>query len=344
MYHLTREQSIAKMNDYGGLGIPFLFIIDFSGEMPIVLGRHEILDNEICFDFNGIRNCEPPYLESAPDFLFEGFPIHYAHYKRAFDVVMRNFIWGNSFLLNLTFPTPVLTDMDFRRIFAFSNAKYRLYIKNQLVVFSPESFVRIDGDLISSFPMKGTIDASISNARQVILDDPKETAEHITIVDLVRNDIGMIADHVHVRRFRYIDTLETSEKTLLQVSSEVCGLLHGDFRKHIGTLLFRMLPAGSISGAPKKKTVEIIREAEGYNRGYYTGVCGWFDGVNLDSGVMIRYLERTPDGTILFKSGGGLTVYSDPVSEYQELIDKVYVPFSRDSQSITPPILESSLS
>ena len=85
-----------------------------------------------------------------------------------------------------------------------------------------------------------------------------------------------------------------------------------------------MLPAGSISGAPKKKTVEIITEAEGYDRGYYTGVFGCFDGENLDSAVMIRFIEKQESGELLFKSGGGLTVYSDPDSEYREMIDKVY--------------------
>ncbi len=164
-------------------------------------------------------------------------------------------------------------------------------------------------------------------------DGAKETAEHITIVDLIRNDIGMIANHVRVRRFRFIDTLVTSEKTLLQVSSEVCGLMRGDFRKSLGTLLFKMLPAGSITGAPKKKTVEIITDIEGYDRGYYTGVFGCYDGKNLESAVMIRFIEKLDSGDLYFKSGGGLTIYSDPKSEYQELVDKVYVPFSRNNKS-----------
>jgi len=86
-----------------------------------------------------------------------------------------------------------------------------------------------------------------------------------------------------------------------------------------------LLPAGSVTGAPKKKTVEIIRETENYDRGYYTGICGYFDGSRLDSGVMIRFIEKNENGTI-FKSGGGLTVYSDPEREYREMIDKVYVP------------------
>jgi len=86
-----------------------------------------------------------------------------------------------------------------------------------------------------------------------------------------------------------------------------------------------LLPAGSITGAPKKKTVEIIKEVENYARGYYTGVFGCFDGQNLDCAVMIRYLEKI-GAQIFYKSGGGITTYSDVKSEYRELIDKVYVP------------------
>ena len=88
-----------------------------------------------------------------------------------------------------------------------------------------------------------------------------------------------------------------------------------------------MLPAGSISGAPKKKTLEIIEEAEGYDRGFFTGVFGYFDGRNLDSAVMIRFIERQGD-QLVFKSGGGVTSFSECKQEYVELIDKVYVPIT----------------
>ena len=86
-----------------------------------------------------------------------------------------------------------------------------------------------------------------------------------------------------------------------------------------------LLPAGSILGAPKPKTLEIILEAENYDRGFYTGVCGWFDGVNLDSCVMIRFIEKE-SGKLYFKSGGGITHLSNFADEYQEMKNKIYVP------------------
>ena len=88
------------------------------------------------------------------------------------------------------------------------------------------------------------------------------------------------------------------------------------------------MPAGSISGAPKEKTVQIIQQAENQPRGYYTGVFGIFDGESLQSAVAIRFIEQTDNG-LVFRSGGGITVQSDVQEEYRELIQKVYVPLQR---------------
>ena len=173
--------------------------------------------------------------------------------------------------------------------------------------------------------MKGTMDAALPDAEQKLLNSEKELAEHYTIVDLIRNDLSMVAKNVKVDRFRFIDKLKTNRGGLLQMSSEISGELPENYHEIIGEILIKMLPAGSISGAPKKKTIEIIREAEQYKRGYYTGIFGIFDGENIDSGVMIRYIEQKPDG-LIYKSGGGITAKSNVDEEYQELIDKIYIP------------------
>ena len=91
--------------------------------------------------------------------------------------------------------------------------------------------------------------------------------------------------------------------------------------------IFDMLPAGSVTGAPKVKTLDIIKNAENYDRGFYTGVAGFFDGKELDSCVLIRYVEKN-NGDLIYKSGGGITSQSILEEEYQELIDKIYVPVS----------------
>jgi para-aminobenzoate synthetase component 1 len=84
-----------------------------------------------------------------------------------------------------------------------------------------------------------------------------------------------------------------------------------------------------VTGAPKRRTVEIIREAEGGPRGFYTGVFGVFDGEVLDTCVLIRYIEQSAGG-LVFRSGGGITHASDPAMEYDEMIRKVYVPLVRN--------------
>jgi para-aminobenzoate synthetase component I len=149
-------------------------------------------------------------------------------------------------------------------------------------------------------------------------------AEHIMIVDLLRNDLGMVARDIKVERFRYIDKIVAGDRKLLQVSSEITGRLEDNWQSRLGDIIATLLPAGSISGTPKHSTVQIIEDVEKYDRGYFTGIFGIFDGQSLDTGVMIRYVENI-DGTLIYKSGGGITLDSDPTAEYQEMIDKVYL-------------------
>ncbi len=359
------------MNHLGERSVPFLFVIDYEMTAPAVipldeLGRYDIdvsIEGTcssssapgVVADVEGagetvVRPVQPDR-SNAPardgsvlppiHFDLDPRPPSYERYLEAFQTVHRRFVSGETYLANLTFATPLGGDYALRDIYDCSRARYQLRFEDKFVVFSPESFVKIEDNRIASFPMKGTIDADIPNADAVILADEKETAEHVTIVDLIRNDIGMIAELVRVHRFRYIDRIETSGKTLLQVSSEITGFLTEDWPVQVGTIITRMLPAGSICGAPKRRTVEIIREAEPEPRGYYTGIFGVFDGEKLDSGVMIRFIERTDQGRLRYRSGGGLTIYSDPQKEYEELIDKIYVPVTRDDTIRKRPVSSS---
>jgi para-aminobenzoate synthetase component 1 len=311
------------MNHYGERGEPFLFLIDYSMMMPEVhrLGRIP----------QGIRFSTPLHPDNCQskkrkrDFQWKRKPVSSDIYMTAFNNVQRNIKLGNSYLLNLTFPTKIRTDLTLGEIYDFSFAKYKLLYHDQFVLFSPETFVKIAGGKISSNPMKGTIDDSLNDAENTILNDEKEMAEHNTIVDLIRNDLSMMSDNVQVTRYRYTDRIETAEKTLLQVSSEISGDLPSDHLSHLGDIVFSMLPAGSVTGAPKKETVRIIAESENYERGWYTGVFGVFNGKELDSCVMIRFIEKRGE-ELIFKSGGGITWLSDPVKEYEELIAKANVP------------------
>jgi para-aminobenzoate synthetase component I len=175
--------------------------------------------------------------------------------------------------------------------------------------------------------MKGTIDASIVNAQARILGDIKEMAEHTMVVDLLRNDLGIVGSKVRVEKFRYVEKINAGNKKLFQVSSKISANLQNNWHENIGDILTSLLPAGSITGTPKKKTIEILNKVEEYDRGFYTGIFGVFDGVNLDSSVMIRFIEKDKNAELFYKSGGGITCDSNVELEYQELLDKIYLPF-----------------
>lgn len=316
---------IKQINQFGQQSIPFLLIIDFEIKRPIIYPIFN-LPTDILFQTTIYKNSTIT-TKTTTDFKFKKFPVNFRIYKKAFDKIQDNIRAGNTYLLNLTFPTKIETNLSLKEIFLLSKAKYKLLFNDHFVVFSPETFIRIFGGKIYSYPMKGTIDANIPNAREVILNDVKETAEHNTIVDLIRNDLSIVSNNVTVEKYRYIDELVTNDKRLLQVSSVISGDLSENYKEILGDIIFSLLPAGSISGAPKKKTVRIIKDTESYERGYYTGIMGYFDGENFDSAVMIRFIEKKNE-CLIYKSGGGITYLSDPGSEYEELIKKVYVPIN----------------
>ncbi len=324
MTYSSREQAFKAMNELGQAKVPFLFIIDFEMNMPIVVPIEDLPQHDILFDINGYRNFSFQG-EKPEEVKITKLPISYEAYLPSYKIVKENLNYGNSFLVNLTRKTEITLDQSLKAVFYQSKAKYKLLLNNQFLVFSPEIFVKIKKGIISSYPMKGTIDKSVPEAEAKILNDPKEMAEHVTIVDLIRNDLSRVANKVEVKKFRYIDEIKTQDKTLLQVSSQITGELLPDNQLLIGEILSQLLPAGSVSGAPKAKTMEIIKSSEREDRGYFTGVFGYFNGRDLDSGVMIRYIEKT-NGKYYFRSGGGITVNSQPQSEYREMIDKVYVP------------------
>lgn len=301
--------------------------MNFDGSEASLFEPHELEEQSIRIDFPGYKTKDKLLVRDDSNFnsKIRTRPQSFEEYLLSFRKVQDHLMYGNTFLTNLTASTTMDIDLSMDAIYEKAKAKYKIKFASHWVCFSPESFVQIQQGTIASYPMKGTIDAAIPHAKEIILNDPKETAEHYTIVDLIRNDLAMVSEEVHVRRFRYIDLIETNTKSLYQVSSEITGRLAENYLSQLGNILFALLPAGSISGAPKKKTVEIIHEAEYHQRGFYTGVAFYFDGENLDSCVLIRFIENTPDG-LVYKSGGGITINSKAEDEYQELLDKIYVP------------------
>jgi para-aminobenzoate synthetase component 1 len=310
------------LNKWGREKTAFIFLIDFECKKPLCW-KLDDMTAPFKINFQGVRNyIDGSNLKSFSNIHLTKNPISIEAYQSKFEEVISNLSYGNSFLVNLTTKTPIEINLSLEEIFYNVTSKYSCWLTNSFVCFSPETFIRIKNGKIYSYPMKGTIDATLPNAKEILLNDKKEIAEHATIVDLIRNDLSLVADDVTVTKFRFYEEIKIQTGTIGQISSEITGTLPTNYQEQIGDILFKLLPAGSISGAPKQKTMEIIKKVEEDERGYYTGIAGYFDGKNLDSCVLIRYLEENN----IYRSGGGITFQSNLANEYKEMIDKVYVP------------------
>ena len=329
MNFYNREEAKQRMNDLAEQAVPFLFIIDYEAKRAVVEPESEVDANELKYCFNGIGNATQTSHPTNNDIEWRIEPPTEAEYQHSFNIVRNAMLAGNSYLANLTCRVGLQTNLSLLDLYHAANAHYRLWMKDKLVCFSPETFVKISQGKISSYPMKGTAeDVSPLSAEQLLANE-KEAAEHATIVDLIRNDLSMVASNVRVERYRYVERLNTHRGPLLQTSSEIKGQLMPHLMQRPGDVIFSQLPAGSITGAPKKKTVEIIAEAENYHRDFYTGVMGRWDNGELDSAVMIRFIDQH-DGKLYFKAGGGITAKSNWKDEYHEVIEKVYAPICRN--------------
>ena len=385
-----KQEIIDKINRLASQDEPFLFVINYQGDKAFIRLLSDINPEECLFDFEGRGNLsharketlkeetlkEEAWKEEILETTWQIEPPLYEDYERSFNIVKSNIMAGNSYLTNLTCKVPVSCNLSLEDIFHRAKGKYKLLLRRKrtqaedkahlkeenieenltpFVCFSPETFVRIKGGRIYSYPMKGTLDASLPNAEKQLMEDRKEAAEHATIVDLIRNDLSRVAEDVRVDKYRYVDVLHTNKGDILQTSSEISGRLPEDYPHHLGEILDAQLPAGSITGAPKDKTMQIIQEAEGYDRGFYTGIMGIYDQGELNSAVMIRFIEEETspvdfetDGEknfkakegkasegkepkasreLYFKAGGGITSKSDCQREYEEVIQKIYLPF-----------------
>ena len=313
-----------KLNKLGSEKEPFLFVLSYDLSKFYIQKLSDLPTNiKYKIDFKKEST-------TKTKIVLEKFPITFSEYKKKFDFLQEEIKKGNTYLCNLTAKTKIKTSFTLDEIYENVHAKFKLRFQNandNFVCFSPERFVEIKDNKILTYPMKGTIDNSIKNAQELILNDEKEMAEHTMVVDLLRNDLGIIGNNVRVDEFRYVEKINAGDKNLLQVSSKISANLKENWHENIGNIITSILPAGSITGTPKIKTVEILEKIEDYNRDFYTGIFGVFDGEKLDSSVMIRFIEEDIDKNKFYKSGGGITCDSDVLNEYQELLDKIYLPF-----------------
>ncbi|WP_313956694.1 aminodeoxychorismate synthase component I [Aliarcobacter cryaerophilus] len=317
---VTNFQDI--LNKFGSLKEPFLFLISYDLE-KIYIEKLQNLSQNIKFEIDSKNK------KNIKDYSLKKYPISFDEYKKKFDLIQDEIKNGNSYLLNLTAQTKIDTNLTLDDIYEASSSLLKLRVKLDdldFVCFSPEKFIDIKDNKIYTYPMKGTIDSNLTDAKNILLNNKKELAEHTMVVDLLRNDLGKVANNIKVEEFRTFSKIVTKDRELFQTSSIISGDLQNNWQEKIGDILLNILPAGSITGTPKKSTIEILKNIEKYDRGFYSGIFGIFDGINLQSFVLIRFIENI-NNELFYKSGGGITSDSIAKEEYEELLNKVYLPF-----------------
>lgn len=316
------EKIKVQLNRYSANKIPFVGLLSYDmPEYDIVCKLSDAHKFGLFFKFY-----QPNLLTKSPDYSLRLYPMDFEIYQNAFNKVIAYMRSGDVYLLNLCFKTPFSSNLNLSKIYEHSNAQLVLHLKEHFVCFTPEKFITIKNDKITTFPMKGTISAEISDAKQRLLNNEKEFSEQAMITDLMRNDLSIVSEGVRVDKFRYFDEISTPRGEILQTSTQISGNLLRHYVKNYGDLFEQILPAGSITGTPKIRACEIIKEVEECKRGFYSGVFIHFDGKICQSYVLIRFVEQL-DGKLVFKSGGGITVQSEARKEFHELLQKAYFTF-----------------
>lgn len=223
----------------------------------------------------------------------------------------------------------------YRRLRRINASPYMFYMRFPHITLlgsSPEIMVRCTKNTLLAAPIAGTrkrgkTEIEDQALASELLGDPKERAEHVMLVDLGRNDLGKIAKPGTVKVEKYMDVEKFSH--VMHLTSRVAAELNkaDETGRALDALdvLIATFPAGTVSGAPKFRAMEIIRKLEGMSRGPYAGCIGWFgldkDSVNLDTGITIRSLW-VKDGQLNWQAGGGIVHDSDPETEWNEVWNK----------------------
>ncbi|CAN2193703.1 TrpE Anthranilate/para-aminobenzoate synthases component I [Candidatus Nanopelagicaceae bacterium] len=283
--------------------------------------------------YEDLQSALPGDVSEIPDFNKPHFESNIAadEFRAKVDIAKEEICAGEAFqiVISQRFKTPATADsLDIYRALRLSNPSPYMYIFRfesgfDVVGSSPEALVKVTGREVMVHPIAGTRKRSASFEEDVrlgeeLLADPKERAEHLMLVDLGRNDVGRVCtpgsveviDFMHIERYSHV----------MHIVSTVVGEL-SESAAPIDAL-FSVFPAGTLSGAPKPRAMEIIERLEPTRRGLYGGAIGYFDFTgNIDTCIAIR-TALIKDGYAYVQAGAGVVADSDPESEYQETINK----------------------
>ncbi len=215
----------------------------------------------------------------------------------------------------------------YRALRMVNPSPYMFYLnfgRFQLIGSSPEMLVRLDGERAESRPIAGTRPRGQTEEEDLsltteLLADPKERAEHVMLVDLARNDLGRVCRYgtvkvpelMGVEKYSHVSHIVSAVEGRLNPGEDAFSLLRASF------------PAGTVSGAPKIRAMEIIAELEKTKRGPYAGAVGYFDFTgNMDTCITIRTIVMKGD-TVYLQAGAGIVADSDPLTEHQETLNKL---------------------
>ena len=274
-----------------------------------------------------------PYIPQKDISIYSEAELTYEQYKDAIIKIKEHISKGNTYEVNYTYPYKVYTNADSLTLYNYllqkQTTEYNTYIANEweeLLSFSPELFFKLDGNKILTKPMKGTVARGITDEEDeknyhFLKNDIKNQAENVMIVDLLRNDLSKIAQTGTVK----VDKLFEIEKhpTVYQMTSEISAELEE------GTTLFdifnAIFPCGSITGAPKISTMDIIEELEYFQRGIYCGAVGFISKEECIFSVPIRILQknRLNDKKYYRYFVGGAVIWDSNIDEeWEETVTK----------------------
>lgn len=251
-------------------------------------------------------------------------------YDKAFDTVKEYLVSGDTYQINLAMPfkcSDDLTNISPLPLLSKFNGRHACYIKlksRTIFSVSPERLLHINGQSLITSPIKGTAARSSNelddrtNAEELVA-SVKNRAENLMIVDLLRNDLSVHA-LPHSVKVEKLFELESHHNVHHLVSTIIATLKPGT---PIKSALLDTFPGGSITGAPKKRAMEIINEIEAEARGAYCGSFGYIDDRgNCDFNILIRTIEAKKEGAACW-GGGGIVIDSECDSEYQEIFNKI---------------------
>jgi anthranilate synthase component 1 len=237
----------------------------------------------------------------------------------------------------LSRPTSASPFAIYRALRSINPSPYMYYFHLNdfhIVGTSPELLVRVEGGVVSNHPIAGTRPRSHDNNKDKALEeelkkDEKECAEHLMLVDLARNDVGRISEPGTVEVTQFMEIERYSH--VMHLVSHVQGRLRSGFSQF--DAMRACFPAGTVSGAPKIRAMEIIAEMEPDKRGPYAGAVGYFDfSGNMDTAIAIRTIV-IKDGVAYVQAGGGIVADSVPANEYQESLNKAQALLTAISQA-----------